>query len=142
MYGSSRLTYHHGARSTSVRLHVSASKNVDVEPSTAFWGIPPSATELCIGALPAATLSTGTKNNAESSFRGFLQKMRPFSALFRVFGLVRSTGRVVGGYAVRTLYLNYSSSHSEDCHAYQTTTTNERTDNVFCSVFENGHFAF
>ena len=35
--------------------------NLEVEPSTAFWGIPPSTTELCIGALPAATLRTEKK---------------------------------------------------------------------------------
>ena len=38
--------------------HVSESKKVEVEPSMAFCGMPPSATELCIGALPAATFST------------------------------------------------------------------------------------
>ena len=38
--------------------HVSVSKKVEVDPSMAFCGMPPSATELCIGALPAATLST------------------------------------------------------------------------------------
>ena len=43
---------------TSVREHVSESKKVEVDPSMAFCGIPPSATELCIGALPAATFST------------------------------------------------------------------------------------
>ena len=52
-------THHQGALSTSVRVHVSLSKKVEVDPSTAFCGIPPSATELCIGALPAATFNTG-----------------------------------------------------------------------------------
>ena len=45
---------------TSVRLQVERSKKVLVLPSTAFCGIPPSATLDCIGAFPAATFSTGT----------------------------------------------------------------------------------
>ena len=36
---------------------------MEVEPSTAFCGIPPSMTELCIGALPAATFKTETEKN-------------------------------------------------------------------------------
>ena len=59
MYGSRRLTYHHGDLATSVREQVEASKKVEVDPSTAFWGIPFSTTEDCIGALPAATFKTG-----------------------------------------------------------------------------------
>jgi len=41
-----------------VREQVERSKKVLVLPSTAFWGIPPSATLDCIGAFPAATFST------------------------------------------------------------------------------------
>ena len=41
---------------------MSESKKVEVEPSIAFCGMPPSATELCIGALPAATFRTEMEN--------------------------------------------------------------------------------
>lgn len=41
--------------------HVSAEKNDEVEPSMAFWGMPAPSVEICIGALPAATLSTEMK---------------------------------------------------------------------------------
>ncbi len=45
--------------------HVSLSKKVDVDPSTAFCGIPPSLTELCMGALPAATFKTEKDKKTE-----------------------------------------------------------------------------
>lgn len=58
MYGSKRLTYHHGDRSGLVNEHVSGVKNADVEPSMAFCGAPVPSVDICMGALPAATLST------------------------------------------------------------------------------------
>jgi hypothetical protein len=61
MYGSSRFTYHHGTRSCFVNEHVSAEKNDEVEPSMAFCGMPAPSVEICIGALPAATLRTVKK---------------------------------------------------------------------------------
>ena len=58
IYGSRRLTYHQGERSGLVNEHVSGVKKADVEPSMAFCGVPEPSVEICIGALPAATLST------------------------------------------------------------------------------------
>lgn len=61
MYGSRRFTYHHGTRSDFVSEHVSGEKNDEVDPSMAFCGMPEPSVEICIGALPAATLSTENK---------------------------------------------------------------------------------
>lgn len=58
MYGSRRFTYHHGTRSDFVSEHVSGEKKDEVDPSMAFCGMPGPSVEICIGALPAATLST------------------------------------------------------------------------------------
>lgn len=65
MYGSSRFTYHHGTRSGFVREHVSGEKKADVDPSMAFWGMPAASVEICIGAFPAATFSTGKRVREE-----------------------------------------------------------------------------
>lgn len=61
MYGSNRLTYHHGVRSGLVSVHVSGLKNELVLPSMAFCGNPPGSELICIGAFPAATFSTAIK---------------------------------------------------------------------------------
>lgn len=41
-----------------VSEHVSGVKKAEVEPSMAFCGAPAPSVEICIGALPAATLRT------------------------------------------------------------------------------------
>lgn len=75
MYGSRRLTYHQGERSTSVKLHVSDVKKLLVLPSTARSGTPPKATLDCIGALPAATFKTRKKNKEDYvNFDGILDQ--------------------------------------------------------------------
>lgn len=80
MYGSRRLTYHQGDRSTSVKEQVEASKKVEVDPSTAFWGMPFSTTEDCMGALPAATFrtETGMEEKEKKIKRGLRSTMLKF----------------------------------------------------------------
>lgn len=63
MYGSSKLTYHQGDLSGLVKVQVSKLKNELVLPSMAFCGIPSSSVLICMGALPAATLSTEKREN-------------------------------------------------------------------------------
>lgn len=65
MYGSRRLTYHHGTRSDLVSEHVSGVKNADVDPSIAFCGIPVPSVDICMGALPAATFNTKRINKEQ-----------------------------------------------------------------------------
>lgn len=66
MYGSRRLTYHHGTRSDLVSEHVSGVKNADVDPSIAFCGIPVPSVDICMGALPAATFNTMRINKEQN----------------------------------------------------------------------------
>lgn len=52
-----------------VRVQVSVENAVADEPSTAFCGMPPSATDDCMGAFPAATLSTAGDKGKVSEWR-------------------------------------------------------------------------
>lgn len=53
-------------------------KKALVLPSMAFWGIPPASVLTCMGAFPAATLRTVTKNNHCGETRLMLLDMQAF----------------------------------------------------------------